>query len=387
MRMRLLGQTQSVTFFAPIEVHQSIVDVKKATKSYNVDSLGVDSSDVIRWLLKQTCDGIEQLEPLYINQGTNFLRCTQAQLDYPKFLESEKDRSRYLSVIQSKESQTLKELYEPNHQAREQTQAVFASALQGYIDELSRRREELHNAGFDAQTSAFEEVEQEREMEIQVESVREVQKPVHFDAVKITGLHKDIKAFVKTGRLVAGSEAHLPMFFALANTALGLKDRAVTAASTAMAAGFHVSTQFVKTIRTVGPNDNFLRPCQWVVWSRSTNVGLLVSPEEANSLIPILREYEHQTLVHLIVYAAPVTRRMLHFNNLDYYAIPPLPDDFHIPTWFKVELGIFAGRLYFAWDEYQELLAYLGIQVMNGSDSMNGAKRNAFAENPLTFRK
>jgi hypothetical protein len=388
MRMRLLGQTQSVTFFAPIEVHQGIVDIKKATKTYGLESSDIDSSDVIRWLLKQTCNGIEQLESLYINQGTNFLRYTQAQLDFPEYLTSKKDRKFYLSVIQTKESQTLKQLYEPNHQTKGKMEANFAPTLQGYASELSKRKEELHNAGFDMQTSAYEEVEQEREMEIQVESVREVQKPVHFEAVKITGLHRDVKVFAQTGRLVAGSDSYLPMFFALANTSLGLKHRIATAANTNMTAGLHVSTQFVKTVNTVSPNDNFLRPCQWIVWSRLTDVGLLVSPEEANFLIPVLRECEHQTPAHLIVYSVPLTRRMLHFNNLNYYAIPSLPNGFKVPTRFKVELGIFAGRLYFAWNEYQDLLRYLGIQVVDGSDTVNGVvKQNAFAENPLTFRK
>lgn len=52
---------------------------------------------------------------------------------------------------------------------------------------------------------------------------------------------------------------------------------------------------------------------------------------------------------------------MLHFNDLGYYAMPNLPAGWQTPTWLKVELGIFAGRLYFEYDEYSELCDYLGV--------------------------
>jgi hypothetical protein len=52
---------------------------------------------------------------------------------------------------------------------------------------------------------------------------------------------------------------------------------------------------------------------------------------------------------------------MLHFNNLDYCAVPALPADFKAPLWLKVELGILAGRLYFEFEEYQAIKDFLGI--------------------------
>jgi hypothetical protein len=52
---------------------------------------------------------------------------------------------------------------------------------------------------------------------------------------------------------------------------------------------------------------------------------------------------------------------MLHFNNLDYCAVPALPQDFKAPTWLKVELGVIAGRLYFDFEEYTTIKTFLGI--------------------------
>ena len=52
---------------------------------------------------------------------------------------------------------------------------------------------------------------------------------------------------------------------------------------------------------------------------------------------------------------------MLHFNRLTYYAMPELPPGWKAPLWLSLELGIFAGRLYFEYDEYSALRTYLGF--------------------------
>lgn len=88
---------------------------------------------------------------------------------------------------------------------------------------------------------------------------------------------------------------------------------------------------------------------------------MIVSPEETESLIPLVRE-ANESRMHLLAYAAPVTRRMLHFNDLSYYAMPVLPTGWQAPTWLKIELGIFAGRLYFEYNEYSDLREYLGFE-------------------------
>jgi hypothetical protein len=82
--------------------------------------------------------------------------------------------------------------------------------------------------------------------------------------------------------------------------------------------------------------------------------------EEVEPLIPILRA-ERKQKVHLISYAAPVTKNMVQFNKLSYYVLPPLPNSYAIPTWLSIELGIFAGRLYLDFPEYATMMEHLGI--------------------------
>lgn len=103
------------------------------------------------------------------------------------------------------------------------------------------------------------------------------------------------------------------------------------------------------------------RPVNWILWSHLTQTAVIVIPEEAESLIPIMREAITPSHTHLVVYSAPITRKMLHFSDLDHYSIPPLPEDWKAPIWLKVQLGLFAGRLYFEWDEYSHICHFLGV--------------------------
>jgi len=379
MRLRLLGRSQAVTFFSPPEVHQSILDSRDGSEKRDIDS-----ADVIFWLLKQSCSSIEQLEPLYITQGTTYLKHLQASIDNQDYIRQPYQRSRYLSVMQTKESQTLKRLYEPKSLKKfeEIDTRRFKGQLKKFATDLDMRKKNFHDRGIAVHATSLEEVEQEREVEFEVESVRENQAPVHFSALRFTGLHADLLFFVKSGQLIAESSAYQPMIAALLKTALGSKH----VLSFSVTPRLYVSTQCSRTVQVYEPNDNFIRPCHWILWNRKSEKAMIVSPEEANELLPLLRNHSQPRnsqggATHLIVYSAPVTRRMLHFNNLDYHSTPPLPPTFKAPVWLKIELGIFSGRLYFSWDEYDKLCAYVGVK--DSSDMQH----EAFAKRPLTFRK
>ena len=127
---------------------------------------------------------------------------------------------------------------------------------------------------------------------------------------------------------------------------------------------------------------------------------MIIIPEEVEILIPLFREVENSP-THLLTYAAPVTRKMLCFNDLAYFAIPALPAGWKPPAWLVIELGIFAGRLYFEFDEYNELREFLGYQEdptvaptegHGNDDTADEAKMTtgipqtqSFTAKPLTF--
>ncbi|USP78848.1 hypothetical protein yc1106_06122 [Curvularia clavata] len=384
MRLRLLGKTQSVAFFSPPEVHQGILDRLKVTN----DKYHPTSGDVLQWLFGQTCDIMEQSEPSFFAQTSHYLQQEQARLEFPDYLHCPVLRDSFLSKVRIKETLSLKQLYQPKSQRQNEPLKTvkWDPKLGDIAKELQQRRKNFQDRGTAVHASALEEVEieqereAEREIESEVEHVREVQQSLQFQAAKVKKLHEDVIHFATFGHLIAGSDAYRPMFSQLARAELGRKYMV----NPSMRSGLWVSDQFSRTVETLELNDNYIRSPHWILWSTVSQQALLVSPEEANELIPIVQQSQHFEVgskIHLIVYAAPVTRRMLHFNQLNFYAVPSLPADFCAPVWLRVELGLFAGRLYLEWDEYHELLGYIGLNENLSQDP----DKTAFATKPLTF--
>ncbi|KAF8867182.1 hypothetical protein BDZ45DRAFT_609382 [Acephala macrosclerotiorum] len=383
MRLRQLGTTQSIVFFAPPEVHRSILDVCKERCGVVMDSSHIDSSHVVIWLLEQTCRANEHLQNLYIAQGTDFCRRTNAQWENVKFLTAKRNREAYLKIIQHPERQTLEQLYgvvtdtQPSFPTD-----VLSAELQGFMEELSKQRRAADGNGHIIHGSVLEEVEQEREVEFQVEEVRQVQKPMHYEALSFPGLHTAVSDFAKTGDL-AGGQGYEHVFEALARTSIGQKYNVCRTISQ-----LFVSAEFMRTIELgkCVPNDNFQRPVEWILWNPSNETALVVIPEEVELLIPIIRAVS-KPKVHLITYAAPVTKNMLHFNGLSYYVLPRLPMGYTVPDWFSIELGIFAGRLYINFPECGPLTKYLQLADKTDIETpqSNSEHVGVFTKNPVNF--
>jgi hypothetical protein len=251
MRLRQLATTQSICFFAFPETHQSILDVCGMNENDKVDS-----SHVVHWLLEQTCRTNEQLQNLYISQGTDFCNRMNAEWENAAFLFNAQDRIAYVKVLQHPEQQTLEQLYggrtEETHSLPPLTN-IFPQ-LETFKNKLNHLRLSTAKTASLLLSSALEEVEQEREVEFQVEEVREVQKALHYEAHEFPGLHPAISGFVSTGRL-CGDMGYEHVFDAVSRTSIGERFDIVGTESC-----LFVSVEFMKTIKTNkgGSIDNFL---------------------------------------------------------------------------------------------------------------------------------
>ncbi|KIX98277.1 uncharacterized protein Z520_05578 [Fonsecaea multimorphosa CBS 102226] len=356
MRLRQLATTQSVTFFAPPEVHQSILDFRGRGEHWHLTS-----RDVVCWLLEQTCQGLENLQPLYYAQGVNYCRRTQAERDNPLFLTNPAERLAYLNALRSYEQHSLQALYEPRlgKSRRRVRDEKFDDSLAKHIKQLERRRKAFQDTGNAVHASALQEVEQEREVAVEVETVRERQNPLYFHPQTFSGLAEEIRHFVLTGTLRPDHKVCERAFSYMARTETSLKYPASLPSTPQLL----VSAEFRRAVIVPSgrPNDDFLRPVQYVLWSMATEVAILVSPEEAEILTDLCQSAPKK-MVHLLTYAAPVTQKMLQFNDLNYYAVPPLPLDWSAPSWLKIQIGIFAGRLYFPFEELEQIQAFLGLE-------------------------
>lgn len=385
MRLRQLATTQSIAFFAGPEVNQSIIDACKLPRSGTIHS-----GHVVQWLLEQSCCANEHLANLHLAQGVDYCRRLDAQWRHDKFLTRDDQRMMLLNVIRQQERQTLHQQYSrvSDISVKGSPEDVIFPCLKGFMSTLASQRRsmagKLSVSGM--HSSALEEVEQEREVEFQVEEVRQVQKRKTFKPLTFSRLHPAFEEFVHKGRLV-GDEGYVHAFTFLGTTSIGDKFTVKRTSSR-----FFVSKEFTRTVvlSKQGQNkhpDNFLRPVEWILWSSSSETALVIIPEEAELLIPIIRRAGPSCSVHLMTYAAPVTKSTLqNFNSLQYYNMPPLPHNYQFPNWFTVELGIFAGRLYVGHDDCALVARYLQMseQVKDQVDG-SAEEEGAFARNPVTF--
>ncbi|CAK7266784.1 hypothetical protein SEPCBS57363_002268 [Sporothrix epigloea] len=392
MRLRQLQTTQSVVFYAPPEVDQSIRDLCGLDNS--VSKVFVNSSNVVHWLLEQTCLANEQLGSLYASHGMSFCRRTGALWRYQDTLDNAQSRKSLLSVLEQPERQTLKIMYGHGDAAstadsaqerkrrdknKEDESQLQEPCLQAFINQL----QEYNAAGTPMmRQGTFEEVEQEREVEVQVEQQRNTRRRKEYTALGFSGhVAAAIQNFVKTG-VLSGDSGYETVFSYIARTDIGCRY-----GIEAIGSRLFVSSEFQRTIETLGwgnsPADDFLRPVEWLIWCPATETGIVVIPEEFELLIPDIRKSIH---VHLVAYAAPVTKSMLDFSSLKYYSFPALPEDYTMPTWLPIQMGILAGRLYMNFDETMHMARYIGQpQTTEIVEDNENPVAEEFCSNPTTF--
>jgi hypothetical protein len=116
---------------------------------------------------------------------------------------------------------------------------------------------------------------------------------------------------------------------------------------------------------------------EWILWSPASQTALVIIPEEAELLIPVIREKSTsitRQAVHLVTYMAPLSRDMLQFDPFSLHSMPPLPAGHQVPEWLSMELGVFAGRTYAAFAEC--------IALKKSMERQDGA---IFSANPSGF--
>lgn len=158
-------------------------------------------------------------------------------------------RAQYVSSIRQNELQTLQEMYEPK--AKGSKHGNFQSShpkVAAFAEELNIRRKGFQDTGRAVHGSALQEVEQEREVAFEVESVRQVKKRVQYDALRFPGLHAEIEIFTRTGRLPVDSHAVAHVFQLLSSTSLGRKHKVSGRGSHAQSKLF-VSAEFNRTVK------------------------------------------------------------------------------------------------------------------------------------------
>jgi len=172
-------------------------------------------------------------------------------------------------------------------------------------------------------------------------------------------IHGDILAFIETGQL-RRSSMHIYSLLAPLNMTKSLDSTTEWSPSPLATADF-----ITTTLNSDGDGlTEYLRPVNWILSSGSgkNSVVVVISPYEANELLPIIRK---SNKVRLHIYAPRVTSSMRSFSDLRFYTIPDSQTErWSVPAHVRTELNLFSGQLYFdSREEYESVCALLALSM------------------------
>lgn len=392
--MRKLGKGQSVVFCIPQEIEVKILSLTGKSSKHTIEV-----ADVLRWAISETWIEMQRSVPLWAVQGERYERQKEIWGRARQNGEIAMTESRAEEFLEP-ESQSIEQRYRPRLD-NNQPPFISTSHDNENVRLILERCCEFANVNFNA-TQLQE--EQERQLAPEVEQERQPQKPASAVPEKHY-IHPDLRHFVSTGQLKAGSKAFKPAFLTLANTsAANYLD------ATEFPMGLLVTTDFAKTIQVPKGRssvlDDYQRPVQWILTSFSrvlrqeTTVKdmVIISPSEANEL---RSQVSKSTAVMMHLYAPRQNETYSPLDNLMLYTAPPTNTScLKIPLQLKIQLNLFAGQLYISsFEEYQEICKFLGVAYYTAPESLtiaadgfilaaeDGKFEAKFSKSPLKFLK
>lgn len=366
--MRNLGHGQSIVCFAPPEVHRGILSLGRRPK------IGTDISDVIRWVLEQTCSHIDRERALWVSRGLSHTKRRLAH-DRLRLEAGGEDASQifhcdaveqYLSHVKDREALTLEEMY--SHDWKNKTKDLPYDFSDDIDDPIARSLfsewQQLNKAA--KQLSVLQE-EQEREVAHEIEQERQVQRPPKIkprehkvdvaviDFIQNGFVHDGSKRILESLQLTSAKKHNIP----------------------ALESRVFASHDFIHAVET-RPYDDYIRPVNWILVGKGGAGGdiMLLSPYEANELLPTIRQSPH---VSLNLYAPRTSKSMISFSRLDFLATIPSAPTF--PPGTLSALNLFAGTLYFdSFGEYQQFCDLCGLIGGGGTAALASSAPDVSSE-------
>ncbi len=342
MRMRQLGKGHSVMFFAPEEIHHRI---RSLVPNGMASEDRIRVLDVVRWAMHETCEDIGRYLPHWAQQGLGHYNRFAAYQEYKSTGDLDVLRRAWLQS----EAETLEEMY----------WIAPAAKMNSDIKSIPSIIERIERLGVTKMVDVRMSEEQEREVnhELEVkaghpERPQKAQPAQHF-------IHADIRAFVETGKLPVSSSHIFPLLIPI-NMAKALDSTTEWSPTPLATADF---TTTILDSNGVALTE-YLRPVNWILSSGSgkDSIVIVISPHEANELLPIIRK---SNKVRLHIYAPRVAPSMRSFSDLTFYSIPDSPEvPWSAPAHVRIELNLFAGQLYLdSREEYERTCVLLALSM------------------------
>ena len=330
MRMRKLEHTQSIKFFAPLEVHRQIVNLSPRSDTE------IDSSDVVRWCLRQTQELSKRSEPLWFIHGFGYAQRSYTCNEFVPMLNASESLGLYHLQEWSKalletEAQTLSEMYGLREGENPSLNTPWLSST--LAAELTALR---HSRNIETARQRSVAEEQEREIAREVEQEKEVQRPPGKDPLRHE-LSLEVQHFAVNGFIRSlENGCILPAYEVLRRTSV--QPHVFDASHFP---GVHVTRDFARAVH-IGEEewtDDFLRPVRWIISNKASTRLLIVSPFEAKELINILRQSKC-TALHL--YSPRTSRNMISFSDLQFCVVSQVEVATLIPQMASLVLNLFS---------------------------------------------
>jgi hypothetical protein len=356
MRMRKLGQGQSVVFLVPQDVGTMVRELASHQQE-------LTTADVVAWAASETFIANRRSMPLWKVQGQRYIR---QRLVWTAGLQE----SNAANLLE-KECQGLELRYRPHYVDTSDTDAFQEIASDPDALKLEERCREFGH--INTELSALQE-QQERELAPEIEQVVQRQGPPPMKAA-VHELHPEVIAFAKTGRVSPDASAYMDAFLSLADT---------NPAQNFPLAQLGVSS--IKAtrdfIRTVIPrrgetfvSDLFLRTVHWLLVATTADGSevssiMIISPFEANQLRPSMKHYS----TRLCVYAPRCNKGHRPMDSLDFEHVSTDSPSPTVPLQLAATLNTFSGQLYFSsYDHYEAFGAAFGLSTQPVTSSMQEA--------------
>lgn len=336
---------------APMEVERKILHCSGKSPG---DTIKI--ADVLQWSISETCIHTKKCIPLWATQGLRYQRRHVVK----SLINGAKDIAlKMANLLLEDEAQTLQDRYGFEGRRKEEQMFLHHEWEKPYserIMQLEAIRAKGREFGLTSFNNAILQEEQERELSPENEQERQVERPLAAIPYRHS-VHREVELFVRQGILHRDSDAFRPAFELFGSTSAMQHFEAE-----AWPVQLLVTADFAQTIRPSGMYDldSFLRPVHWVVTGNdgNTNDCVVLSPYEANELLPSIRQHKKATL-HL--YAPRISISMRSLEDLSFCAVPAVPQNWPKPR-FAILLNLFAGQLYLkGYEDYLSVCRLLGF--------------------------
>ncbi|KAI4667609.1 uncharacterized protein J4E88_010273 [Alternaria novae-zelandiae] len=350
MRLRKLGNGQSVCFVVPGEIRTKIYE-----RNGKPPGTPIDVYEVLAWAMGETWSDIKRSLPLWAVQGNRFESRKHLLLDGANTTKGTAEE------FLEEEAASLETRYKPREPDDDSSKHLqdWDESNKNIVKIVSRCRD-FEAMGFG---SAALSEEQERELAPEIEEERQIERPPRLKAHP-HNFHPDLKRLIDTGEFCASSEAWGPAFEALSTTSAA-KDVDLSKFPDDLL----VTADFIHTVqvpprstRASFVSDSYQRPVQFVLSVHrqgSVSKLIIVSPYEANQLVPLLRQSK---TVCLHIFAPRSNASYASVDDLMLYNVGRNFVPGSVSRSLTMQLNLFAGSLYLrSLSEYAEICDYLGL--------------------------